>query len=268
MVPMTDLTRLNDLARALAEIAAEAGSVLNRIRAKGCTSQLKPDGSPVSDADIAAEAIISARLGAAFPDIPVISEENATSHATDDADCFFLVDPLDGTKAFLAGGPDFCVLIALVSRHVPIAGAIHAPATGQSWWAGQTGVLALDRQFSAITPLQPHPPRVGGQIAVVSSQHAGGASREMCDKLGITEVKCENSALKFARLATGEADLYPRLGRTMQWDVAAGDAVLRATGGGVFDLAGRPLRYGAGGDGWANPEFVAIRLLADPMQAG
>jgi 3'(2'), 5'-bisphosphate nucleotidase len=265
---LIDVTRRNDLARTLAEIAAEAGVELSRIQACGCSSKLKSDGSPVSDADMAAEAIISARLRAAFPDIPVISEENAASHETDGAECFFLVDPLDGTKAFLAGAPDFCVLIALVAHHLPIASAIHAPASGQSWWAGQTGFSAQNRQFSGVKPLERHPTRAGGQIAIVSSQHAGGASRDMCDKLGIIEVRCENSALKFARLAEGKADIYPRLGRTMQWDVAAGDALLRAMGGGVFDLQGQPLRYGPGANGWANPEFIAIRAQPEPSQAG
>lgn len=265
---MIDPTSLNKVARTMAEIAAEAGVELCRIQACGCGSMLKPDGSPVSDADIAAEAIISARLSAAFPEVPVISEENAVSHETGGAECFFLVDPLDGTKAFLAGAPDFCVLIALIVRRVPVAAAIHAPATGQSWWAGQAGFSAQDRQFSGVRQLAAHPARVGGQIAIVSSQHAGGTSQNMCDKLGITEVRRLNSALKFVRLAEGEADIYPRLGRTMQWDVAAGDALLRAIGGGVFDLDGRPLRYGAGVDGWANPEFIAIRAQPDPLHAG
>lgn len=256
----------NDIARTLAGIAAEAGLELSRLQACGCASALKSDGSPVSDADIAAEAVISKRLVAAFPDVPVISEENAESHARAGGEQFFLVDPLDGTKAFLAGGPDYCVLIALITNHAPIAVALHAPATGQSWWAGESAWKAGNLAFSGVVPIVPQPPRAGGQIAVVSSVHAGEASRALCRKLEIADVKCENSALKFARLAEAEADIYPRIGRTMQWDIAAGDGLLRALGGGVFDLEGRPLTYGPGADGWANPDFIALRVapgLAD-----
>lgn len=258
----------NDIARRLAGIAAEAGLELSRLQACGCASALKSDGSPVSDADIAAEAVISTRLAAAFPDVPVISEENAESHARALAQRFFLVDPLDGTKAFLAGGPDYCVLIALIDGGVPIASALHAPATGQSWWAGENASMAADIAFSEVTPVVPRPPRAGGQIAVVSSVHAGEASRALCRKLEIADVKCENSALKFARLAEAEADIYPRIGRTMQWDIAAGDGLLRALGGGVFDLEGRPLTYGPGADGWANPDFIALRVAPASADGG
>ncbi len=255
--------RRNQLARRLAEIAGEAGTELNRYRAAGCASVLKPDGSPVSEADIASERIVLARLGTEFPAWPVISEESSESQESNPADCFFLVDPLDGTKAFLANGPDFCVLIALIAEGAPIAAAIHAPATGESWWAGAAAWVAKDIGFDAVHRLAPRPPRVGAPIAIVSSQHAGESSRGLCEKLKITEIRRENSALKFARLAEAEADIYPRIGRTMQWDIAAGDGLLRALGGGVFDLEGHALRYGAGASGWASPDFIAYRRAPD-----
>lgn len=258
----------NDLARRLAEIAAEAGVALDRLQKKGCGSVLKADGSPVSDADLVAETMISARLAQDFPDYPVISEENTASHETYGSTSFFLVDPLDGTKAYLAGAPDYCVLIALITDHVPVAAAIHAPATGQSWWAGESAFTADAGDFRKIRAIVPLPPREGGQIAIVSSQHAGEASRSLCRTLDVSDIKCENSALKFARLAEGEADIYPRIGRTMQWDIAAGDALLRTIGGGVFDLEGRPLRYGATAQGWANPDFIAIRVQPGLVGAG
>lgn len=261
-------TSRNDLARRLAEIAVEAGCELSRLQACGCASASKADGSPVSDADIAAEAVISRRLAAAFPDIPVVSEENAESHARAGAGRFFLVDPLDGTRAFLAGGRDYCVLIALIADRAPVASALHAPATGESWWAGESAWKAGDRAFAGVTPIPRQPPRAGGKIAIVSSVHAGEASRALCSKLEVADVRCENSALKFARLADAEADIYPRIGRTMQWDIAAGDALLRALGGGVFDLEGRPLTYGPGALGWANPDFIALRVSPDQPGGG
>lgn len=259
---------LDDVARRLAEIAAEAGLTLDALQRNGCSSQFKADGSPVSEADLAAEAIISAQLSRLFPDVSVVSEENAASHAVNCGGSFFLVDPLDGTRAYLAGAPDYCVLIALIQDHVPVAAAIHAPATGQSWWAGRSAYTCATRDFGDARVLAPHPPRTGPQIAVVSSLHAGEASRALCRSLDVGEIRCENSALKFTRLAEGEADIYPRVGRTMQWDIAAGDALLRALGGGVFDLEGRPLRYGLAASGWANPDFIAIRVQSGLHSAG
>lgn len=251
--------RRNDLGRRLAEIASEAGAELNRFRVPECRSEIKADGSPVSEADIASETVILARLGAEFPDWSIVSEESVGPLNGEVTPCFFLVDPLDGTKAFLAGAPDFCVLIALIVDGVPAVSAIHAPATGQSWWAGTTAWASDKAGFGSIRQLRAVPPRSGGQIAIVSSRHASEASRAMCQELDIPDIRYENSALKFARLAEGEADIYPRIGRTMQWDIAAGDALLRAIGGGVFNLTGGLLRYGPVGLGWANPDFIAFR---------
>lgn len=251
------------IARRLADFAAEAGDVLRRYREGRCGSATKPDGSPVSEADIASEQLLLARLGAAFPQFAIISEENAESHSRAPEEPFFLVDPLDGTKAYLAGGEDFCVLLALVRQGEPVAGAIHAPATGRTWWAGDQAFHAGDRAFGHIEPIRLHPRRREGRVAIISSVHAAEASRLMCRKLAVSEIRQENSALKFTRLAEGEADLYPRVGRTMQWDIAAGDAILRCLGGGVFGLDGQPLAYGARPSGWDNPDFVALRCAED-----
>lgn len=247
----------DEVARVLAGIAAEAGDVLLRYWKATCEAALKGDGSPVSEADMAAEALIRARLLAAYPYWPIVSEERAESHVVPVHGTFLIVDPLDGTRPFLAGKPDFCVLIGLIEKGVPIAGAIHAPVCGRSWWAGAHAFTTAGRDFGTATRIAPSPPRA--RIAIVSRDEAGEKSRPLCASLGASEILAENSALKFARLADGEADLYPRNGRTMQWDIAAGDAVLRALGGGVFDLERRPLVYGAGPLGWANPDFVAFR---------
>lgn len=251
------------IARMLAEFAAEAGDVLRRFREGRCGSATKPDGSPVSEADIASERLLLTRLGEAFPQFAIISEENAESHSRAPEEPFFLVDPLDGTKAYLGGGEDFCVLLALVRQGEPVAGAVHAPASGRSWWAGDLAFHTADRNFEIVEPVRLCPRRREGRIAIISSVHAAEASRLLCRKLAVSEVRQENSALKFARLAEGEADIYPRIGRTMQWDVAAGDAILRALGGGVFGLDGRHLSYGARVSGWDNPDFIALRCAED-----
>lgn len=257
------LAQRNDIARALAEIAGSAGDILTCFSSDACRRTIKPDGTPVSEADEAAEEELHKLISREFPDWPIVSEENAASHDLKGGDAFFLVDPLDGTRAFLAGTKDFCVLIALIVDGIPVAGAIHAPASGRSWWAGADAMTADNRAFDQTRHLVPAPARPRDRIAIISSQHAEGASSELCRSFGIAEIRKESSALKFARLAEGEADIYPRLGRTMQWDVAAGDALLRALGGGVFDRFGQTLRYGAARDGWANPNFVALRCASD-----
>lgn len=251
----------DDIARRLAAIAAAAGEALIRFRTGACRQATKADGSVVTEADLASEGVILARLAAEFPQWPAVSEERGGDAAP--GETFFLVDPLDGTRAFVGGGPDFCVLIALIAGGAPVAAAMHAPATGESWWAGRHAFKAEGGDFSNPRRLVALPPRAGGQIGIVSSLHAGEASRALCARLGIAEVRHENSALKFARLAEGLADVYPRIGRTMQWDIATGDGLLRALGGGVQDLDGRPLVYGAGAAGWANPDFIARRRLPE-----
>lgn len=251
------------IARELAAFAIEAGDILRRFREQGCAQAIKPDGSPVSEADVASENLLLARLGAAFPDYAIISEENAESHARAPTTPFFLVDPLDGTRSYLGGGDDFCVLIALVRQGEPIAGVIHAPASGRTWWAGETAFHASGGALDQAESVRLCPRRRDGRIAVISAVHAGEASRGMCRQLAVSEVRQENSAIKFARLADGDADIYPRIGRTMQWDIAAGDAILRSLGGGVFDMDGRLVTYGARPTGWDNPDFIALRCAED-----
>ncbi|WP_284177438.1 3'(2'),5'-bisphosphate nucleotidase CysQ [Rhabdaerophilum sp. SD176] len=247
------------IGREMARIARMGGESLLCYRSPDCARSLKPDGSPVSAADIASEQVIVAALRECFPQWPVISEEGEVD-VPPDSSTFFLVDPLDGTRAFLAGRPDFCVLIALIERGIPVAGAIHQPVGEGTWWSGIhafRGDPSHDAEMLVPDPGQ----RSGGVIAIVSAEHAGEASRLLCGRMDIAEIRSENSALKFVRLAEGEADLYPRIGRTMQWDVAAGDALLRCLGGGVRGLDGQALAYGRSQLGWANPDFVAYRRL-------
>lgn len=250
----------DQIGRELARIARIGGESLLCFRTPDCQRSTKEDGSPVTAADMASEQAIVSALTARYPQWAVISEEGEHAVQTGEAP-FFLVDPLDGTRAFLAGRSDFCVLIALIENGKPIASAIHQPVNGLTWWAGAHAFRGEPGHEAEI--LVPHATERpdGAQIAVVSAEHAGPASRELCSKWRIGEIRPENSALKFVRLAEGDADIYPRIGRTMQWDVAAGDALLRCIGGGVKDLDGHDLTYGPSSLGWANPDFVAYRRL-------
>lgn len=236
-------------------LAEEAGALISDIRARGAGGRLKPDGSPVTDADIAAEHMISARLEAIAPDVPVIAEEAAGAGLPARSPRrFWLVDPLDGTREFVAGGEDFTVNIALIEDGRPTCGVVHAPAHARSWW-GAPGEGAWMSDRSGVAPIRVRPVPAAGPLALVSRSHADAATLARLDRLGVTRRETLASSLKFCRIAQGLADLYVRLAPTMEWDSAAGDAVLRAAGGRVEDAAGRPLAYGK--PGFANCGFVA-----------
>jgi 3'(2'), 5'-bisphosphate nucleotidase len=221
----------------------------------------KGDASPVTAADEAADALISAGLRAAFPDIVLITEEQADSHALQ-ARTFLIVDPLDGTKEFVQRRGDFTVNIAYVDDGVPVRGVVYAPAQGRLFYTmadgravEETGALAKDtpgdlRQIGVSAPDN------GALMVVASKSHRDAATDDYIARYAVRDMKSAGSSLKFCLVATGEADLYPRLGRTMEWDTAAGDAVLRGAGGHVvrFDDH-QPLTYGKAG--WDNPFFIA-----------
>jgi 3'(2'),5'-bisphosphate nucleotidase len=257
-----NVPRLDDIALSLAAIAREAGRILALMQLEKPAPDLKPDSSPVTAADRAAETLILCRLGRAFPDIPVISEENPASHVASAAPRFFLVDPLDGTRAFINGTSDFCVALALVENGVPVAGALHGPIADETVWAGDnlwraSGDIAKAEPFPLVPRRDPAEPKV----AIASKLHNTAETDRVLAELGVISVIRMSSALKFVALASGEADLYPRRGRTMQWDIAAGDAILRVRGGGILDDQGRLMRYGFGEIGWESPPFLALREL-------
>lgn len=249
---------------ALALIALEAGALIEEIRARGCAVDAKADQSPVTEADEAAERLILARLAALAPDLPVLAEESvAAGRIPALGSLFACVDPLDGTREFVSGNADFTVNIAIVHEGRPIAGVIYAPARGllamapldgPPWWAdvpvGTPLPPADARQRLAI--VAPHaPPR-----AVASRSHRTAATNAFLDARGIDDCVSAGSSLKFCLIAQGLADLYPRLGPTMEWDTAAGQAIVEAAGGQVLTLDGEPLRYGKASQGFANPDFV------------
>ncbi len=224
------------------------------VRAKG-------DASPVTEADEAADALISAGLRAAFPDVVLITEEQADSHALR-ASTFLIVDPLDGTKEFVQRRGDFTVNIAYVADGVPVRGVVYAPAKGRLFYTRadgtaveETGVFAKDAP-GPVRPIRVSSPDNAALMVVASKSHRDAATDDYIARYGVRDMTSAGSSLKFCLVATGEADLYPRLGRTMEWDTAAGDAVLRGAGGHVVrmdDLT--PLTYGKAG--WDNPFFVA-----------
>ena len=224
------------------------------VRAKG-------DASPVTEADEAADALISAGLQAAYPDVTLITEEQAASHALT-ASTFFIVDPLDGTKEFVKRLGDFTVNIAYVVDGTPRLGVVYAPAKGRLFYTTAEG-RSVEEQGpfdkatpGALRPLQVATPDNAGLMVVASKSHRDAATDAYIARYAVRDMTSAGSSLKFCLVATGEADLYPRLGRTREWDTAAGDAVLRGAGGLVVrmdDLS--PLTYGK--PGWDNPFFIA-----------
>jgi 3'(2'),5'-bisphosphate nucleotidase len=246
------------------EAALEAGDEIERIYLAGCEAEEKQDGSPVTMADRQAESIILRRLAEAFPDIPVLAEEEAAAGRIPELGRrFFCVDPLDGTRGFVARNGEFTVNIGLIEDRAPVAGVIYAPdarllyygARGEGAWR----VRGRDGAPEAIRPrLRP----AGGLIAVGSRSHAAHGTAEKAADLGIVEFIPSSSSLKFCLVAEGTAHLYPRHGRTMEWDTAAGQAILEAAGGRVLalDEAGAevgPLSYAKAECGYENPGFVA-----------
>ncbi len=254
------------LADVFARLALEAAVGIMRIYStKGCAYKTKPDLSPVSEADEAAEAVILAGLASEAPDVPVLAEEAAARGVKPALDGrFILVDPLDGTKEFIGGNGDFTVNVALVEDGWPTVGAVYAPARRRLWWTdglraevadvapGERLADARDRR-----PILCRAAPADGYVALASRSHGDAATEAFLERLPIRTRRGAGSSLKFCAVAEGEADVYPRFGPTMEWDTAAGHAVLRAAGGTVLTLDGGPLRYGKAASDYRNGGFVA-----------
>jgi 3'(2'), 5'-bisphosphate nucleotidase len=248
---MNDIALL-DLAAALVH---QAGIRILAIRDRGYQVERKADDSVVTEADKAAEAIILTGLRQALPGCLVVAEEEAAAGVMSTATAeFWLVDPLDGTREFTGGSDDFAVNIGLVRNGRPVLGAVGVPATGEIF-GGIAGSGAWVRKGGLQTPISARQCPAEG-LTVVASRHHGDPA-QMDRFLGgrtVARVINYGSSLKFCRLAEGKADVYPRFGRTMEWDTCAPQAVLEAAGGSVETLDGLPLRYGK--PGWDNPHFV------------
>ena len=244
------------LIAALTPAVDAAGSLILDIKAKGPTGMTKSDGSPVTIADQKAEKILLAALTDLCPDIPVVSEENPDSHHLLAGRQFFLVDPLDGTKEFIKTDDNgaFTINIGLIENSLPVMGMLYAPARNAFYW-GYQGGGAFCREDTRITPITVRDVPNSGAVAVASASHLDAATRDWLVDRQITQTKSIGSSLKFALVASGQADLYPRFGPTMEWDTAAGDAILRAAGGMVFHPDGEIYRYGK--QGYRNTPFIA-----------
>lgn len=223
--------------------------------------KVKSDESPVTEADEAADAIIADGLRAAFPNVALVTEEQAASHS-ETANTFMIVDPLDGTKEFINRRGDFTVNIAYVEDGTPVLGVVYAPAKGRMFYTlADGGAVEETGAFDPDTVGETHPinvsdPDNGSLMVVASKSHRDQATDDYINKYAVQDMKSAGSSLKFCLIATGEADLYPRLGRTMEWDTAAGHAVLMGAGGQVVRFDNHvPLAYGK--EDFANPFFIA-----------
>jgi 3'(2'),5'-bisphosphate nucleotidase len=253
--------------------AIEAGRAAYAIYRGDFEVQTKPDESPVTAADHAAEQIILARLSQGAPGIPVVAEEQvAVGNVPPSAATFFLVDPVDGTKEFIQKRGDFTVNIALIRDGVPQLGVVYAPARSRLFAGDAAKGEAFrseqspeDAGQAARTPIRTRQPAPNGLTVVASRSHRSPETDAWLTQVKVAELVSVGSSLKFCLVAAGEADLYPRLGPTMEWDTAAGHAVLSAAGGDVFNLDGSPFRYGK--PGFRNPFFIATgRHEALPRQ--
>lgn len=226
----------------------------------------KADCSPVTEADRCSERLILAGLRSAFPEIPCVAEEEAACGIFPGSlgDTFFLVDPLDGTREFVERCADFTVNIALVRNGVPVAGVVYAPASGRlfSGRAGHAEAAEVDADGHVIDRRRIHVREGATPLTIVASRsHLTEETRIYMRRFEAAEIVSVGSSLKFCLVAEAAADLYPRFGRTMEWDTAAGDAVLRAAGGSTVTRDGFPLAYGKAG--FANPSFISCGKLAE-----
>ncbi|PRY75680.1 3'(2'), 5'-bisphosphate nucleotidase [Yoonia maritima] len=255
-----DFDKLTKVMRKLALLAGD--KIMEIYAADDFEVRAKSDESPVTAADEAADAIISAGLREAFPDVPLVTEEQSASHGQS-VSTFLIVDPLDGTKEFIKRRGDFTVNIAYVVDGVPVRGIVYAPAKDRLFYTSadgsaveETGEFAKD-VVGNTKPIRVSVPDNDALLVVASKSHRDQATDDYISKYNVADMKSAGSSLKFCLVATGEADLYPRVGRTMEWDTAAGHAVLTGAGGQVVRFDDHtPLVYGK--PEFANPFFIAL----------
>ena len=241
--------------QSLVRIARAAGQVVMRHYEAGCDARVKADRSPVTDADEEAEKLILAELAKAFAGVPVVAEEEAAAgRIMEIGSRFFLVDPVDGTKEFIKRGGEFTVNIGEIVDGAPVSGVVLAPAIDRLF-VGAAGEGAFELSAGAIRAITARVPAADGLVAVSSRSHPDAKTDELLKTLTIKGHTNAGSSLKFCLVAAGEADIYPRAGQTMEWDTAAGHAVLRAAGGSVMTWDGGPFLYGK--PGFHNGPFIA-----------
>lgn len=249
-------TDYSELLSQLREVARKAGSEIMKVYESSIDVNIKTDGSPVTLADEAAERVILNKLESIVPDILIVSEENASSHNLEASDQFFLIDPLDGTKEFLKkdGLGSFTVNIGLIENGIPTLGVVFAPALNRMFFAS-TLTGAFEESNGEINEISIRTVPDSGPVAVASVSHRDESTDNWLAKNNVTETISIGSSLKFCLVACGEADVYPRFGPTMEWDTAAGDAVLRSAGGKVLLPNSEPFKYGK--QSYKNSAFIA-----------
>lgn len=264
-IRLGSLADFDRAAEFFAALAVEAGAIVMEIfAADRIESRSKIDGSPATEADERAEAFLADRLTRSAPEFPIVAEEAAARGAPPAGGrAFLLVDPLDGTKEFIGHGKEFTINVGLVVNGIPRAGAIFAPALGQLWFGGGRAFAVSVEPGTGLPPrarwrkLHTRRRPAQGMAALVSRSHLDDETGAFLARNDIRETRDAASSLKFCRLAEGEADVYPRFGPTMEWDTAAGDAILRAAGGIVLTPGGEPFVYGKAEAGYRNGPFIA-----------
>lgn len=240
----------------ICNLAVEAGEIIMAYYRSGeAQTQMKEDNSPVTDADLAAHHKIVGVLQALTPNIPIVSEENGVHPDISGHVHFWLVDPLDGTKSFIRKTGEFTVNIALIENGTPIFGVIYIPAQGRLFYGSEKYGAFKQEPMDAPRKINARIPPEDGLAAVVSFSHLSPETTAFLEAHNITSRVSASSSLKFCLVAEGKADIYPRFGRTMEWDTAAGHAIVKAAGGRVENTDGTAFTYGK--DGFANPGFVA-----------
>lgn len=251
-----DATTLRALLHGLMPAVARACEAVMEVYRSDFEAEAKADRSPVTEADVRAEAILLEGLRALTPELPVVAEEEVAAGRVPEVGegPFWLVDPLDGTKEFVGRRGEFTVNVGLVVERVPVLGIVAAPAL-EVVWTGIRGEGAMRRDAEGERPIHVRRADPRNLVAVASRSHMDPETAAWLSRHGIRETASFGSSLKFCAVAEGRADVYPRFGRTMEWDTAAGQAVLEAAGGRVTTVDGRPLLYGK--PGFANPGFIA-----------
>jgi 3'(2'), 5'-bisphosphate nucleotidase len=258
--PVIDRDAAAALIEPLTDLVVRAGAAILAVNRQAMRVDGKPDGTPVTEADVAADRIIGEGLARLFPDVPALSEERVHLAKPSYRGSFFLVDPLDGTKEFVAGRAEFTVNLALVTNGTPLLGIVGAPALGLVW-RGLVGRgadrLRTNGSVAEAIHTRALPKRGAPWIAAVSRSHRDIRTEAFIEARPGAIRQVLGSAVKFGRVAEGAIDIYPRLGPTCEWDVAAGHALVTAAGGKVTDAQGNDVQFGRGHEGFIVPEFIA-----------
>ena len=247
------------LTASICDIARAAGQVITQFRLLHPTVpyRVKEDTSPITEADAAANKLITQALGKLTPEIPIVAEESVACGEVPDihGNSFWLVDPLDGTKEFIGGRSEFTVNIALIVNNAPALGVIYLPALNTIYWGGCELGAQRQEDYRFFNQLRTRTIPTNGPTVVSSRSHSNSETEQWLSKARVAQREVAGSSVKFCRIAEGRADLYPRLGTTMEWDIAAGHSILAAAGGSVETIEGAPLRYGK--PDFKNPYFIA-----------